>query len=121
MKKVVEWIRNLKMISKIRIIIVWLSVFIVLIGAIVYFSLGKIGIGGKDYDEIIMGKDLTADILPPPEYVVESYLTAMEYVMTEDETVREEKVEYIAELKEEYNERHEYWISCQEQGLLSDE
>ncbi|GEM_PF-5573371 len=30
------------------------------------------------YNEIVLGKDIVADILPPPEYIVETYLTALQ-------------------------------------------
>ena len=34
----------------------------------------KIKIKGQKYDEIILSKDLIADILPPPEYIIETKL-----------------------------------------------
>ncbi|MPZ39062.1 MAG: hypothetical protein GEU95_13550 [Rhizobiales bacterium] len=36
----------------------------------------QICVGGPTYTKIIQGKDLVADILPPPAYIIESYLEA---------------------------------------------
>lgn len=44
---------------------------VVLTGTI---ALTKLKVGGPVYSQISLGKDLVADILPPPEYVLESYL-----------------------------------------------
>ncbi len=58
------------------------------------------------------GKDVVADILPPPEYIVESYLTALQIVdalesgRTAEVTSRIERLE---KLRAEYDSRHEYW------------
>ena len=39
-------------------------------------SLNVVKIGGPLYDRIVQGKDLIADVLPPPAYIIEAYLTA---------------------------------------------
>jgi hypothetical protein len=41
-----------------------------------FFSISKVN--GPIYRQIIQGKDLIADILPPPEYIIESYLVALQ-------------------------------------------
>ena len=38
------------------------------------FALSQLKVGGPLYDKIKLGNDLVADILPPPEYVIEAYL-----------------------------------------------
>ena len=37
------------------------------------YALSEVKVGGPLYDKIKLGNDLIADILPPPEYVIESY------------------------------------------------
>src|ERR1700751_6049057 len=39
-------------------------------------SLNQLQVGGPLYNKIKLGNDLVADILPPPEYVIEAYLEA---------------------------------------------
>ena len=38
--------------------------------------LDEVKVGGPHYQRIVLGKDLLADILPPPEYIVEPFLEA---------------------------------------------
>jgi methyl-accepting chemotaxis protein len=41
-------------------------------------STERIKVNGPVYQEIERGKDLIADILPPPEYIIEAYLVALQ-------------------------------------------
>jgi hypothetical protein len=45
-------------------------------GAVAFNVLGAVKINGPYYRSIEQGKDVIADVLPPPEYLVESYLNA---------------------------------------------
>jgi hypothetical protein len=36
-----------------------------------YFSFSQLKVGGPVYKQVAQGKDLVADILPPPEYLIE--------------------------------------------------
>jgi hypothetical protein len=38
------------------------------------YALSDVKVGGPLYDQIKLGNDLLADILPPPEYVIKAYL-----------------------------------------------
>ena len=40
------------------------------------YGLSQLKVGGPLYYQIKLGNDLIADILPPPEYVIEAYLEA---------------------------------------------
>ena len=48
------------------------------LGVLIHQTIDRIKINGPMYAEIIEQKDLVADILPPPAYAVESYLTMFE-------------------------------------------
>src|SRR5262245_21778128 len=73
-----------------------------------YMALRTIKIGSPLYAQIILGKDLLADILPPPEYIIESYLEAT--LALQDPSTAEARAKRIAVLKGEYDTSHEYWI-----------
>jgi methyl-accepting chemotaxis protein len=64
-------------------------------------------VNGPVYHEIVNGKDLIADILPPPLYVVESYMLANE--MVTQPTALERNNSRIETLKGLYEERRAYW------------
>src|SRR5262245_8345742 len=70
-------------------------------------SLNKVRIGGSTYDEIIQVKDLVADILPPPLYIIEAYLEAG-LVLNNVKPLAEAQSR-IAELRKQYDERREFW------------
>lgn len=68
---------------------------------------------GPYYLQIIQGKDLLADVLPPPEYIIESYLCAIQlHDLCESKATRAEMEPVLArlgKLKEEYDSRHTFW------------
>jgi methyl-accepting chemotaxis protein len=48
------------------------------LGGASLYALDQVRIGGRAYREVADIKDLTADVLPPPLYLVEAHLAAME-------------------------------------------
>jgi methyl-accepting chemotaxis protein len=73
-------------------------------------TINEVKVRGPIYNEIVMGKDLTADILPPPNYIIESYLMALQLSLTPPKDPRHEQYEErLAVLQKEFNTRLEYW------------
>lgn len=71
------------------------------------FALQQIKVGGPLYDRIKLGNDLIADILPPPEYVIEAYLEAS--LAVREPTGLTERPERLTQLHKDYNQQHEFW------------
>ena len=71
------------------------------------FAFEDLKVNGPVYQEIVYGKDLIADILPPPLYVVESYMLANE-MMAHPARV-EKNASRIEVLKGLYEERRAFW------------
>jgi len=70
-------------------------------------ALNRLKVNGPIYEDIIYSKDLIADILPPPLYVIESYALANESTLHPDTlAVNAPRVKV---LKEQYEERRAYW------------
>ncbi|MCL6708735.1 methyl-accepting chemotaxis protein [Pseudomonas sp. R2.Fl] len=88
------------------------------------YAFNKLRVNGPSYHQIVNGKDLVADILPPPLYVVESYSLALE--ATEHPELAEQNLKRIEEvLKPAYDDRHAYWVGSDlepslRQKLLND-
>ena len=79
--------------------------------AVLAFStLNHLMVNGPIYNELVLGKDLVADILPPPEYILETYLTTMEIQNNSDREHLRTLKETLARLKSEFDQRHEYWL-----------
>lgn len=77
-----------------------------------WWTLSIAKVHGPYYQKIVMGKDVIADILPPPEYIVESYLTALQMVdaaETGDDSEVQVRVARLQSLHDEFESRHKYW------------
>jgi methyl-accepting chemotaxis protein len=70
-------------------------------------ALRELKVGGPVYNHIVDGKDLVADILPPPVYVVEAYLEAK--LLQDAPSDLAEHRERLAQLHKAYDERRAYW------------
>ncbi|CAJ0871892.1 hypothetical protein AMST5_02365 [freshwater sediment metagenome] len=70
-------------------------------------ALERLRIGSAAYDRIITGKDLVADILPPPAYVIESFLEA--HIIARDPSSAASHLERLTQLRSEYQARREFW------------
>jgi hypothetical protein len=79
---------------------------VVLIGA---YALKELKVGGPLYERIKLGNDLVADILPPPEYVIEAYLEATLAQHEPNSIVDHEKK--LLQLKKDYDDRKAFWTS----------
>ncbi|OOM78281.1 methyl-accepting chemotaxis protein [Clostridium sp. BL-8] len=102
-------INKLKIRSKLIVVICCFMLGFIIFGLCSLYSLSKVKVNGEMYNEIVQGKDLVADILPPPEYIIESDLLAYQLLNENDKSKIEEIIKRSEELEEDYNERHEYW------------
>jgi methyl-accepting chemotaxis protein len=71
------------------------------------FALNKLRVGGGIYNEIVAGKDLLADILPPPLYIIDIYVEVLR--IQSEEVSYEEGAANIAARKQYFDERMAYW------------
>ena len=69
----------------------------------------RVQIGGPYYAQISLSKDLVADILPPPAYIIEAYLLTFQAVNAPDAKAREGYLTRLAETEKEFNERQQVW------------
>ncbi len=64
-------------------------------------------INGPIYSQIVLGKDLVADILPPPEYVLEAYLETT--LVVNNPADLKAHADRLAQLHKDYDDRRAYW------------
>lgn len=69
----------------------------------------RIKVGGELYNDIVLGKDLVADILPPPAYILESYLQVSLALNSKDPAKVKELQARTETLKSEYLARFDFW------------
>ena len=96
-----------------------LAVFAVF-GCLAFDTLETLRVNGRIYKQIVAGKDIIADVLPPPEYIVESYLTALRISSEGDAQKRNALCDDLLRLKKEYLERSSYWKANLEEGKLKE-
>jgi methyl-accepting chemotaxis protein len=99
-----------------------LCAFAFVVFAIVsWTTINKVKINGDAYNRIAQEKDLIADILPPPEYLIESYLVIHQMIEESDDAKLHELVQRSKKLREEYDERHKYWAGNLPEGPVKNE
>ncbi len=105
----VRRLTDLKVKGKVQVLVCFAIASFVSFGVVLYWTLERIKVNGPLYAEIITGKDLLADVLPPPAYIIESYLTVTQLVATTDTAERGSLEQKITRLHQEYESRQTYW------------
>jgi methyl-accepting chemotaxis protein len=87
--------------------------FTIVIGLVVaiassIWAISELKVGGPLYQRISQGKDLVADILPPPEYIIEAFLEVN--LAKDDPAGLAEHRARLAKLHQDYNDRHAFWV-----------
>ncbi len=84
----------------------------------------RVKVNGPIYAEVVQGKDLVADILPPPAYIIESYLNSLQMLLVlESHGTDAEMRELLAKskaLRSEFTTRQAYWKTNLPEGDLKD-
>ena len=80
--------------------------------------LDELRIGSSRYQKVIDGKDLVADILPPPEYILEAYLTVFQLAADPKGAQAAALKEKFKQLRTDFETRHTYWEG---KGLPADQ
>ncbi len=77
-------------------------------GAFATSKIDTIRVGGPIQLENQQVSDLVADILPPPEYVIEPFLEAT--LLMQDPGGVAARAARLATLRQAYDDRHDYWL-----------
>ncbi len=83
-------------------------------------TLSELQVNGPVYRHIVQGKDLIADVLPPPAYVLEAYLTALQLTQAASADEKREHIAKLQKLKNDYDLRHEFWVQESLESELAD-
>ena len=68
-------------------------------------------VDGKRFERIVQSKDLLADILPPPLFVLESYSSALEMPGASRARI-DARIAYIRQLEADFKERQKVWAAA---------
>jgi methyl-accepting chemotaxis protein len=84
-----------------------------LFGLATFKAMSTLKVNGPVYQQIVRGKDVIADVLPPPEYIIESYMIALQLTVVQDfdDMKTLALLSRFKQLKAEYEERHKFWLT----------
>jgi methyl-accepting chemotaxis protein WspA len=110
--------RDLRLTTKLVLLVGTCLTAFAAFAALTYRTLEEVKVNGPVYERIVRGKDVIADVLPPPEYIIESYLLVLEMTEEKDPVALAQLIERSATLRREYDARHEHWVKQLPEGSL---
>ena len=84
------------------------SCVVVLLIGLSFITIQRVQIQGSLYEQIILSKDLLADILPPPEYIIEARLVSYQLADSTQAQIEEHKHK-LETLQKDFLDRQRYW------------
>lgn len=81
----------------------------VLLLAVMYTVMERTAVGGPLYGKVIQNNALLADILPPPEYVIDAYLVLRELRLTNESDTQTQLLKRYRQDKQDFLDRLTYW------------
>ena len=84
------------------------ALIMIIVSVIAFKTIESVRIKGETYDKIVLSKDLIADILPPPEYIIEARLVTFELADAQGEMVKA-YASKLESLKKDFLDRQGYW------------
>ena len=111
--------KNLKIGTKLLLRIGALVVGLLVFMGYAYWNRTQVQVDGPMYSEIVEGKDLLADLLPPPLYIVQAHLDSAE-MLTAKPSELPTLVEHAKKVQGEFEARHDYWVKTLEPNRLRD-
>ena len=110
--------KNFSLKSKLVTTCIFITVGVCVIFSMTGLLIERIKINGPIYHDILRGKDLIADILPPPEYIIESYLVVSQAMAEKDPSKIPSYYERLKKLQVKFDERHTYWAKNLPEGKI---
>jgi len=101
--------RDSQLASKLSYFVgVFLALF-ALFAFLAWRTLDQVRVKGPLYEEIILGNVLIADVLPPPQFIIEPFLLTLQLVEETDAAEITRLVDKGNELRIDYENRQEFW------------
>ncbi|MBF0628299.1 MAG: methyl-accepting chemotaxis protein [Magnetococcales bacterium] len=85
---------------------------LLLIFAASYYTIERYQVAGPEYENIMRGKDLIADVLPPPLYIIESWEAVLELNQLASKEELPNHIKELNELRSQYQKRYEFWMAA---------
>jgi len=102
-------LRSLNLSRRLYLLIAVFTISFSIFGLWSFKTLHEIKVGGEVFHRIGESKDLVSDLLPPPLYIVESYLLCLQLDRTTDASRAPDLVQRLRFLETQYRQRHAHW------------
>ncbi|WP_028101124.1 histidine kinase dimerization/phospho-acceptor domain-containing protein [Pseudoduganella violaceinigra] len=113
-----DLLRNLRFARRLAILVGIFAGGFLLYGLCSFRTLDALRVNGPLYGDVIQGKDLIADVLPPPLYIIESFLVAQQLAAATGQVERDHLAQRLRTLHAQQMARAEFWQGRQlDQGL----
>ena len=83
-------------------------------------TLAEIRVGGPAFERITQSQNLVSDVLPPPAYIIESYLLVLRIQQAADIRQQSALIDRLQVLHQEYLGRHAFWRQATLKPELAD-
>jgi two-component system sensor histidine kinase/response regulator len=80
----------------------------------------KVSVGGPLFQRIEQSQQLVSDVLPPPEFIIESYLTCVQLSSAISGYKQGMLIDRLKQLQQDYEDRHRVWEQAQLKPELAD-
>jgi len=102
-------LRKLRFARRLAILVGIFAGGFLLYGFWSFRTLDQLRVNGPLYADVIQGKDLIADVLPPPLYIIESFLVAQQLAAAGSQVEREQLAQRLRTLHAQQVARVQYW------------
>jgi methyl-accepting chemotaxis protein len=118
--RMISKLQNVKIKTKLLLLGCIMVIAFIVFGLVSFKAVAEIEVNGPLYHRITQGKNLIADILPPPAYILESFLTLMQLKDEVDSEKRELLIVKIRKLRKTYYDTIEFWRKTLPDGPMRD-
>src|ERR1039457_552248 len=102
-------IRNSTVAARLGCLIAGFVLALVVTGVLSFQTLARLKVNGPVYAGIVQQKDLLGDILPPPMYILETYMTVLQTLGESDSDALKDDLAKLQSLKQDFADRTEFW------------
>lgn len=114
--------KNIRFRTKMTIFALSAAFLMFAVWAISMYSTNQVKIGSAAYQNIDRSNSLLIDISPAQENLMESYLTALQYIDSTDDTEQSNLNKKFEQLEDAYENQHKYWEqNAPDDGELKEE
>jgi len=117
----VNLLNNIRLSKKLALLVGVPVVGLAFFAGTAFTTLNTVRVQGDLYNDIVQGKDLIADILPPPAYIVETHMEVFAMAREEQREDIERLAQRCKQLRNDYNTRIDVWAKSLPDGGMKTE